>query len=132
MLVIAVCVLTVNAYSGTSVNGRSLTHLYSFQTKNGTSEDHLKLYQSFVFNVQELGMKNLSFHTYFRAGHDFLANGAEIPTSLYSAYVNWSKIGDLLDLRIGRQLFHAGVGSGTLDGLKIVLNKKGLFALFLI
>ena len=130
---LAVFVLTNGAIADTSVSGRLRTYLYGWQSHGSQDQNHLRLYQSLVLNVYELGAKNLSFHTYMRTAHDFRSEEEiHAPTRLFNGYLKWKKIGGLLDLRLGRQFVHFGVGSVTLDGVKATLTKYRAFVLSVI
>lgn len=116
--------------AGTKINARLRTNIYAWQGRSLEDRDHLRLYQSFVFNAHDLGVKNLSFHTYLRTMHDFRSeSNIDAANKIYNAYVDWKKIGDIVDLRLGRQFVHFGVGSMTFDGLKMTFTKRRAFVL---
>ncbi len=100
----------------------------SYQTQDLYTEEktsYLRAYQSFRFDLTELGTKDLSFHTYFRSTTDLLhENSTDPSTKIYNAYLNWKNIKKVLDLRLGRQFLYAGVGNATMDGLRLDLKPK--------
>jgi len=125
---LAVFVLSTNAAADTSVSGRLRTYLYGWQSFIPEEQSHLRLYQSLILNVNGLGVKNLSFHSYMRTTHDFQSDEEiHAPTRLFNGYLNLKNIGGLLDLRMGRQFVDFGVGSVTLDGLKATVTKHRAF-----
>jgi hypothetical protein len=104
------------------------TYFNSYQTQDLYTEDKtsfLRAYQSFQFDVNQIGTKNLSFHTYFRSTTDFLnENSTDPSTKIYNAYIDWKNIKKILDLKLGRQFLYVGVGNGTMDGFRFDLKPK--------
>lgn len=127
---ITVFALLGNSFAQTSLRGRIRTNVYGWQSHSPGDQNHLRLYQSIILNVNGIGVKNLSFHTYMRTAHDFRSEvQIHAPTRFFNGYFNWKNIGGILDLRLGRQFVHFGVGSVTLDGLKATLTKQRAFVL---
>jgi hypothetical protein len=104
------------------------TSFNSYQTRDLYTEGkttYLRAYQSFRFDLNQIGTKNISFHTYFRSTTDFLhKNSTDPSTRIYNAYLDWKNIKKILDLRLGRQFLYAGVGNGTIDGLRFDFKPK--------
>jgi hypothetical protein len=104
------------------------TSFNSYQTRDLYTEGkttYLRAYQSFRFDLNQIGTKNISFHTYFRSTADFLhKNSTDPSTRIYNAYLDWKNIKKILDLRLGRQFLYAGVGNGTIDGLRFDFKPK--------
>jgi hypothetical protein len=104
------------------------SHFNSYQTQDLYTEEktsYLRAYQSFRFDLTEIGTKDLSFHTYFRSTTDLIhKNSTDPSTKIYNAYLDWKNIKKVLDLRLGRQFLYAGVGNATMDGLRLDLKPK--------
>jgi hypothetical protein len=104
------------------------TYFNSYQTEDLYTEEktsYLRAYQSFQFDLNQIGTKNLSFHTYFRSTTDFShKNSTDPSTRIYNAYIDWKNIKKVLDLKLGRQFLYVGVGNGTMDGLRFDLKPR--------
>ena len=104
------------------------TYFNSYQTQDLYTEEKtsfLRAFQSFQFDLNQIGTKTLSFHTYFRSTTDFLnENSTDPSTKIYNAYIDWRNIKKILDLRLGRQFLYVGVGNGTMDGFRFDLKPK--------
>jgi len=104
------------------------TYFNSYQTQDlytGEKTSFLRAYQSFKFDLNQIGTKNLSVHTYFRSTTDFLnENSTDPSTKVYNAYIDWKNIKKILDLRLGRQFLYVGVGNGTMDGFRFDFKPK--------
>ncbi len=98
------------------------TYFNSYQTRDLYTEgktSYFRAYQSFRFDLSQIGTKTISFHTYFRSTTDFLhKNSTDPSTKVYNVYLDWKDIKKILDLRLGRQYLYVGVGNGTMDGLR--------------
>ncbi|MFQ6092248.1 MAG: hypothetical protein ACE5OR_06130, partial [bacterium] len=71
----------------------------------------------------------LSLHTYLRYAHDFqTAIPGDLKGKIYNLYLNWKEVAHSVDLRLGRQYLAAGVGKGTMDGLKISFRRGKRFS----
>jgi len=104
------------------------TYFNSYQTQDLYTEEKtsfLRAYQSFQFDLNQIGTKNLSFHTYFRSTTDFNhKNSTDPSTRVYNAYIDWKNIKKILDLKLGRQFLYVGVGNGTMDGFRFDLKPR--------
>ncbi|MFA6107289.1 MAG: hypothetical protein WDA75_00840 [Candidatus Latescibacterota bacterium] len=119
-----VAVLAGSAH-GVQVNGRLTSSLstYEGQATDGTSATYARVHQGLSLDASDLGSSSLSFHTYLRGSTD-LAESAETDPSLrlFSAYLAWRKVGHRVLL--GRQYVQAGVGRGSIDGVRADLTFK--------
>jgi len=104
------------------------TYFNSYQTQDLYTEEktsYFRAYQSFRFDLKQIGTKNLSFHTYFRSTTDFIHKNSTDPTTkIYNAYIDWKNIKKVLNLRLGRQFLYVGVGNATMDGLRLDFKPK--------
>lgn len=104
------------------------TYFNSYQTQDLYTEEktsYFRAYQSFQFDLNQIGTKNLSFHTYFRSTTDFNhKNSTDPSTKVYNAYIDWKNIKKILDLKLGRQFLYVGVGNGTMDGFRFDLKPR--------
>ncbi|MFH0930799.1 MAG: hypothetical protein V1890_02530 [Candidatus Zixiibacteriota bacterium] len=110
------------------LKGNISTYFNSYQTQDLYTEEktsYFRAYQSFRFDLNQIGTKTLSFHTYFRSTTDFIHKGPDDPTTkIYNVYLDWKNIKKVLNLRLGRQFLYAGVGNGTMDGLRFDFKPK--------
>ncbi|MDP3025236.1 MAG: hypothetical protein Q8O10_06845 [candidate division Zixibacteria bacterium] len=114
--------------SAVELKSNITTYFNSYQTQDLYTEEktsYLRAYQSFRFDLNQIGIKNLSVHTYFRSTTDFLnENSTDPSTKVYNAYIDWKNIKKILDLKLGRQFLYVGVGNGTMDGFRFDLKPK--------
>lgn len=114
--------------SATELKSNITTYFNSYQTQDLYTEEKtsfLRAYQSFQFDLNQMGTKNLSFHTYFRSTTDFNhKNSTDPSTKVYNAYIDWKNIKKILDLKLGRQFLYVGVGNGTMDGFRFDLKPR--------
>jgi hypothetical protein len=99
------------------ITGRFVTSMYAWQRNDtlGVQDRYAFGYQAAQFDVYQ---NNISLHTYFQGFTGFgstVSNGPSL--RLYNFYLKASKVGDILDVSLGRQPVYAGVGIGTIDGL---------------
>jgi len=123
ILVFILSLILFKSSSATELKSNISTYFNSYQTRDLYTEEkttYLRAYQSFRFDLSQIGTKNFSFHTYSRSTTDFLhKNSTDPSTKVYNAYLDWKNIKKILDLRLGRQYLYAGVGNGTMDGLRV-------------
>lgn len=135
LLIFLLLIVPASSFSATTINGRLITSLYGWQAEEAQdgvekSVDHLRAYQALMCSLRGIGSENISFRTYLRTTDDLRSDVPGDPnTRLYHAYLDWRKIGHLVDLRLGRQFLQAGVGSATMDGVRIAVEKRGFFRL---
>jgi hypothetical protein len=114
--------------SATELKSNITTYFNSYQTQDLYTEEktsYFRAYQSFRFDLNQIGTKDLSFHTYFRSTTDFIhKNSTDPSTKIYNAYIDWKNIKKVLNLRLGRQFLYVGVGNATMDGLRLDFKPK--------
>ena len=102
------------------VNGRFVTSIYAweqFDTVN-VSKSYLRGLQSFIVDVTQSAF---SLHTHVQAAATLRKELEEEPDyRLYYLYGQVRGIGNAVDVSFGRLPFYAGVGNGTVDGLRLV------------
>lgn len=104
---------------GLNLDGRLTSSLYTYegQKTDTTSIAYLRAYQSVRLNLSHLGASQLSFQTYVRGTTDLREQADTDPRlRLYSANLVWKE--QNYQFRLGRQRIYAGVGYGTIDGLR--------------
>ena len=102
-------------------NGRFTTAVYAFQRAPGSSgtADHLRAYQTVNLTLARLLDSRLSLQVYGFINTDLLANTVDDPRIwLYNAYLKY--LGHFGQVRLGRQRVFAGVGFGTIDGIRLI------------
>lgn len=128
ILVFLLSLILLKTGSALELRSNISTYFNSYQTQDLYTEEktsYLRAYQSFRFDLNQIGTKTLSFHTYFRSTTDFIHKGPDDPTTkIYNAYLDWKNIQKVLNLRLGRQFLYAGVGNGTMDGLRFDFKPK--------
>jgi len=106
------------------VNGRFVTSFYAWQRADtvGAEHTHAFGYQTAQFDFYQ---KNLSLHAYLQGFDDlgFSIVGAPRVTSgtglrLYNLYLTVHDSAKTRETSFGRQTVFAGVGSGTIDGVR--------------
>jgi len=80
---------------------------------------NFRFYESVRMKLVGRGEKNsLGFYTFFRTSKDLNIDYSEDPLNrLYNGYLEW--ISGPVSAAVGRQWLHLGVGSLTLDGVKV-------------
>lgn len=104
---------------GLSASGRLTSSLYSYEGAESPtqSSSRVRLHQSARLDVGDLGVRGLSFSTYLRGTTDVAEQADSDPRlQVYSAYLTWKNRASRV--RIGRQRVSAGVGYGSVDGLR--------------
>lgn len=101
---------------GATLNGRLTTSAYGWRAGDADAH-HLRLYQTAILTAGQLGGGALSLHAHFQVTGDVFneVSGRE-RYRFYSAYAQYRP--GPVDVRIGRQRIFAGVGSGTIDGVR--------------
>lgn len=101
------------------VDGRLTTSLYTFEgLKDSTTSAHfLRAYQGLRLDLGRLGTPALSLHTYLQGTTDLGEKAETDPRlRLYNAYLQWKA--KRWGLQLGRQRVSAGVGYGSIDGVR--------------
>jgi len=114
---------------GQVVHGRLFSSFYSWEREVFGAEParYVQLYNGALIHVKQIGGKNIAFHTYVRFGNTAAGDGLELKHKLYNSYVEWNQIFSRTNISLGRQFIWAGVGNGTLDGIRgeVDFNKWG-------
>ena len=125
LLLLAVATLGLGIGTGgvqaRSVRARLNTAVYTWQSVPGTagSATHVRVYQVVNLNVGRIVTPRLSFHMYTAAVSDLNSKILGDPRFwLYSAYFRYHL--PAAEIRLGRQRVFAGVGFGTIDGLRLI------------
>ena len=121
-LILLIILTPIGFISAQTISGRLSTSVYSWQQRNieDESAQHMRAYQLAQFSVANLGLQGLSFHTYLNVSHDLGEEAVNDPRMwLYNCYLNYKTLNNALDIGIGRQRIYAGVGYGTIDGLRL-------------
>ena len=109
-----------------TIGGRLSTALYTYEGRlaDTTATTHLRAYQNVRLSLEQLGLPELSFHTYVRSNTDLLEKAENDPhLHLYNAYLSWKR--PRYRLQLGRQRVYAGVGHGTIDGVRGTADRAG-------
>lgn len=98
------------------INARFVTSMYAWQRSDtiGVQKSYALGYQTVQFDIFQ---KDISIHTYFQGFNEFgsfTSSGPQV--RLYNLYLKASNVANVLDISLGRQSVHAGVGFGTIDG----------------
>lgn len=117
------------------IQGSSGTAAYVQQVAKTGSEDdfenRIRLYERLRFDLEDFAGPRFSFHGFLTARNDLTNQSlGETRTRLYQGYARFRSIpaaGEALryDVRVGRQWITAGVGSGTLDGAGVTVERPG-------
>ena len=110
-----------------SVSGRSTTSVYAFESTapDGSSVRNTRGYESVRLNVGAIGVPQLSFHTYLHGTTDLTEEADSDPRlRIYRAHLTWKQSGQRV--QAGRQRVLAGVGYGSIDGVRGDLEHHGL------
>lgn len=117
------------------LQGRSSTAFYSQEVAKGGMgddfENRTRAYERLRFDLLELGVSDLAFHGFLTLRNDLTNQSiGETQGRLYHGYLDYrpqflAPGGIRLQSRLGRQWISAGVGSGTVDGLQIRLDRAG-------
>lgn len=103
-----------------TVGGRLTASLYTYEGQQVDTTTYVRVHQSLRLDVGQLARRELSFHTYLQG-----VEQAETDSRLriYHAYLTWKR--DRYRLQFGRQRIYAGVGYGSLDGVRGDLEVAG-------
>jgi hypothetical protein len=102
------------------VSGRIVSSVYSW--KRFDSVDVSNRYsRGFLSAIIDVSEGDISLHTNFQGAATARKNVIEDKeVRTYALYATWKNIGDMVDLSVGRFPFFAGVGNGTVDGIRLV------------
>jgi hypothetical protein len=130
--VIITCVLLSfsSHLNAQTISARFTTAAYTWeqQESDTSTANHLRAYQLAQVSIGNLGLKNLSFHTYLQLSSDFVEQAKDDARLwIYNFYFNYKKLFNAVDLSVGRQRIYAGVGYGTVDGLQMKYGFRDYF-----
>lgn len=102
-----------------SLSGRLTSSFYALERSDTTNVNDLQArgYQGFMVDFRA---RNLLIRSYGQVDGDFknpLVDDAKV--RLYNLYLEWRNIGNLVNLRLGRQPIFGGAAVGTIDGGQI-------------
>jgi hypothetical protein len=130
LLLLVVIILFSTSIFSQSVNFRFNNYFYGWQRIDSLSNNseaktlHIRGYQNYLF---EFNSGKWSFNTLAQTEEDVInRNGRGFNYRFYNLYIKGSNLGDLVDVKLGRQNIFAGTGRGTLDGLNLKV-KAGKF-----
>jgi len=101
------------------LDARFSTSFYGWERQDTTTGgvQYLRGYENVQVNF---GTSSLSFHTYLQGSTDFQNSMSGDPRlKMFNTYVDVRNVGDMVDIRLGRQQVYAGVNYGTVDGIKL-------------
>ena len=130
MLVLLLVILSMGVVvpaSSLTVGGRLTTSLYTYEGQQADSSfaTHLRAYQGVRLDLGRLGHPGLSLHTYAQGTRDITEEAKTDPRlRIYNAYLAWNQ--ERYYLQLGRQRIYAGVGYGSIDGLRGHLALDGV------
>jgi hypothetical protein len=134
LLFILIICLIMMSFIGVSfaqtISGRLNTSIYSWQQRNleDESAQHMRTYQLAQFSIGNIGLQGLSFHTYLNLSHDLGKQAVDDPRIwLYNCYFDYKTLKNTLAIGVGRQRIYAGVGYGTIDGVRLKYRFKDYF-----
>jgi len=113
-----------------TITARFTTAAYTWEQQeiDSSKADHLRFYQLAQLSLGNLGLPNLSFHTYVQFSNDFAEQAADDPRWwIYNCYFDLKNVARAIDIGLGRQRIYAGVGYGTVDGLQLQYRLKDYF-----
>ncbi len=121
--------------SAVRLTGTSSTALYTQEVAGSGAEEKFenraRLYERIRFGLTDFAGSGLSFHGFLTARNDLTNEAfADTRTRLYHAYLRYHRPskhrdGIRLDTRLGRQWISVGVGSGTIDGAALSVDRTG-------
>ncbi len=127
-LIIVLALLIANAeFYAQTINARFTTAAYTWEQQeiDLSKANHLRFYQLAQFSIGNLGLPNLSFHTYLQFSNDFAEKATNDPRWwIYNCYFDLKNVAKAIDIGLGRQRIYAGVGYGTVDGLQLQYRLK--------
>ncbi len=113
-----------------TLSGRGSTPARWFADEFG--EDHLDVAQYLRFSARQLdGRDTVRISGYGRAWAD-VQQGGGADGRLYNLYLDKKEIVKRTDVRVGRQFFFVGAGSGIVDGARLDTRAVGPLAMTLV
>ncbi|HEX9972457.1 MAG TPA: hypothetical protein VGD14_10345 [bacterium] len=123
-------ILVSSHLNSQTVSARFTTSAYTWEQQeiDSSKANHLRFYQLAQLSLGNLGLPNLSFHTYVQFSNDFAEKAADDPRWwIYNCYFDLKNVAKAIDIGLGRQRIYAGVGYGTVDGLQLQYHLKDYF-----
>ena len=120
-------IMTATSARAVTISGRSTSSVYTYQSTgpDGGSVSNTRAYEALRLNVGALGTQQLSFHSYLHGTTDLSEDADSDPRlRIYLAHLTWKQGGQRL--QAGRQRVHAGVGYGSIDGVRGDFDHGGL------
>ena len=112
-----------------TLSGRGSTQALWFADEFGT--DHIDLAQYLRVSARQLDSADtLRLHGYGRAWGDTAVGGVQ--GRLYNLYLDKKEIAKRTDVRVGRQFFFVGAGSGIVDGARVDTRAIGPLAITIV
>lgn len=108
--------------TGQLLNGRLIGSVYTFEKFDtvNVSRKYARGFQSALF---DLTCSDFSVHTHFQIAGMLQRKLDEVPDyRFYYVYAQYRNIFNVADVSVGRMPYFAGVGSGTIDGGRLVLR----------
>ena len=100
------------------VNGRFVTSFYTWDSFDtvGVSNTYLRAFQSVQLSVSQ---GDVSVHTFLQGSMNAVNTFGDVGrVRFYNLYVSVANVGNVVDLDLGRQAIYAGVGNGSIDGIR--------------
>ncbi len=124
---VALSLGSTSVADATQVDGRFTTSAFAYEANPTTSKSntHLRSYAALRLKITDLGDRRVSLNTYLRATTDLAKRAVDDPAFRpVSAYLRFND--RRLDMRLGRQYVHAGVGYGQVDGVRADVKAAGM------
>ncbi len=120
----------VTGAGAATLSGRSSTQALWFSDEFG--QDHLDVAQYLRFSARRLdGGDTVRISGYGRAWGD-ASQGGGVDGRLYNLFLDKKEIVRRTDVRVGRQFFFVGAGSGIVDGARVDSRALGPLAVTLV
>lgn len=112
-----------SAFSGNiAIESETVLRTFNRSTAGGTSSQVAPVYEYLKLDVEELGLKELSFHVYGWGRFDAADSGyygKRSDGSLLYGYLEYADAYQDMSLRLGRQHIFEGVADNAIDGLRV-------------
>lgn len=112
-----------------TIDGRVTASAYGYEGNptDSTASTHLRSHGALRLEATDLGLAGLSLATYLGGTTDLSESAGNDPLlRIHSLYLRYGDHGRRADARAGRQFVQAGVGYGTLDGLRLDARCAGV------
>lgn len=123
MACIVLCLISTSAFSGNlAVESETVVRSFKRVTGPGANEQVAPVYEYLKLDVEQLGFKNLSFHTYGWGRLDAADSGYYDHSGsgeLIYGYLEYADGYQDMNVRLGRQHVFEGVANDAIDGLRV-------------